>query len=126
MRSASGIMAAGGALLALGVGLGAYSAHGAAPGLTAAELAALDTALNYHLVHGLGLVILGLARKAWPSGALLPLAAWLLLAGIALFSGGIYARTLLGLVPPAPLVPIGGTCFLLGWSVFTLAAWRMR
>ncbi|MBK8325166.1 MAG: DUF423 domain-containing protein [Betaproteobacteria bacterium] len=115
-------MIAGALVLAGGVALGAVSAHAAksAPHPEAARL--LQTAVQYQLVHGLGLLAVGiLARGAAPS-RLLATSGALLLAGIAAFCGSLYslafAAVSLGL-----LAPVGGAAFMAGWVV--LALWAL-
>ena len=117
------IFVGGGALLlALAVGLGAYSAHAAkgAPHPEAARL--LQTAVLYQFVHAMGIVFAGLlARNStspWVAGA-----AVLHFAGILLFCGSLWvlALTLKSLGPAAP---IGGMAFIAGWIALAIHALR--
>jgi len=71
------------------------------------------------MYHGLALLLIAALwpglRQRWAR-----LGAWLLLAGIVLFSGSLYALALgapkgLGLV-----TPFGGLAFILGWIAFAL------
>ena len=98
------------AMMALGVALGAYGAHG----LQTDEkgLANWETAVLYHLIHGLGLLLLA-SRFPKSNGPW-----WCLFAGTLLFSGLLYAIVLTGVTVLGALVPIGGTLFLIGWTWF--------
>ena len=91
--------------------------------LDAAQLHSLETAVQYQLVNGLGLLAIGLLLRA-RQDEWLPRIAWLLLAGVVCFSGGIYimlagAPRLLGLVTPL------GRCDdeMGAWA---LLAWRLH
>lgn len=115
------LLASGAIAMALGVALGAFSAH-ASKGAAHPEAARLmQTAVLYQLVHGLGLLILGaLARPA--ASTWLVIAGALLLAGILLFCGSLWYLAMtgksLGVVAPA-----GGLAFIAGWialAVFVL------
>ena len=87
-----------------GIGVGAMGSHALRAVLDAAQLHSLETAVQYQLVNGLGLLAIGLLLRA-RQDEWLPRIAWLLLAGVVCFSGGIYimlagAPRLLGLVTP--------------------------
>ena len=100
------------ALCFLAVALGAFGAHALKSTLQAHEMMeAWRTAVLYHFIHAIALLVLGLGPNrnhgAW----------WLLFAGIFLFSGSLY---LMALIPQAPdglgaITPLGGLCFLGGW-----------
>ena len=83
-------------------------------------LAVWQTAVQYHAWHALGLLAVGLAGHHY-EGTWLSAAGWLLLAGIVLFSGSLYA---LALGAPRSLgiaTPVGGFAFVLGWLALALA-----
>ncbi len=76
--------------------------------------------MQYHAWHAVGLLALGVAAYHLDS-TWLKTAGWLLLAGIALFSGSLYA---LALGAPRGLgmaTPLGGLAFVLGWLAAALA-----
>ncbi len=107
-------------LAALAVGLGAFGAHALKARLSVEMLAVWQTAVQYHAWHALGLLAVGLAGHHL-EGSWLRAAGWLLLAGIALFSGSLYA---LALGAPRALgmaTPVGGLAFILGWLALALA-----
>jgi uncharacterized membrane protein YgdD (TMEM256/DUF423 family) len=91
-----------------------------------------DTAQLFHMTHAIALfgVAILLAttdgrRHGW-SSLMLNLAAVAFLAGIALFSGGIYYHVLKGVPPNAPIVPAGGLAFMVGWAALALSAFGFR
>lgn len=110
--------------LLLGVGLGAFGAHGLKARVAPEMLSVWETAVLYHLLHGLGLLLIGILCQVLPDAALLKPAGWLLQAGIVLFSGSLYLLVLTGSKPLGIITPIGGVSFLLGWGLVAVAAWK--
>ena len=101
-----------GAIVALtGVALGAFGAHALKDLLESrGRVAAWDTAVLYHLLHGVALTALGLSGKGHPMAAL----AWLI--GVVLFSGSIYGLCLLENAKwLGPVTPLGGLSMMIGW-----------
>jgi uncharacterized membrane protein YgdD (TMEM256/DUF423 family) len=117
--------AAGAIALALGVILGAFGAHELRSRLDAYLLSVYEKAVFYHFIHALGILIVSLMPKA---GALGQPAAnrvcSLLLAGIAIFSGSLYALAITGNRALGAITPIGGVCFIAGWLMLAWALVR--
>jgi uncharacterized membrane protein YgdD (TMEM256/DUF423 family) len=96
------------------VALGAFGAHGLKARLSPDMLGLWHTAVQYHAWHALGLLAVGLSIESiWARAA-----GWLLVAGILLFSGSLYALALgaprgLGIV-----TPLGGLALIAGWIAF--------
>jgi uncharacterized membrane protein YgdD (TMEM256/DUF423 family) len=114
----------------LAVALGAFGAHGlrarmAALADGAQRLGWWETAAHYHLVHALALGLVAVLAARTPSTAL-QVAGFCFLAGIALFSGSLYAMTLTGMRALGAITPLGGLAFLAGWAAIIVAAVRMR
>lgn len=116
-------VATGAFLAAMAVGLGAFAAHVLEGRLEAKYLDAFEVGAHYHLIHSLGLVLVGLLAGRWQSRAV-SVAGVFLLAGIFFFSGGLYAWSLTQIKGFVLIVPIGGVAFLTGWSVLAMAAAR--
>jgi uncharacterized membrane protein YgdD (TMEM256/DUF423 family) len=114
------LVAAGALVLAAGVAMGAVGAHAArsAPHPEAARL--VQTAVLYQLVHGIGLVLAGLAARGGP-GRWLTAAGAAFLAGVACFCGSLYWLAFTGL-PAGIVAPIGGIAFMAGWILFAAHA----
>jgi uncharacterized membrane protein YgdD (TMEM256/DUF423 family) len=119
--SSQRVLALAGLLLALATLLGAFGAHALKSTVTPDRLAVYETAVRYQFFHALGLLGVGLALRFIDTG-LMRWSAVLIVAGILLFSGSLYALTfgaprLLGVV-----TPIGGLSLIAGWLLFALAA----
>jgi uncharacterized membrane protein YgdD (TMEM256/DUF423 family) len=92
--------------------------------LGAEALAVWNTGVQYHLWHALGMVLVGLSAAIVPDGPWLRASGLLLLAGVALFSGSLYALALGAPRWLGALTPLGGAAFILGWLAFAVAAAR--
>ena len=108
---------------AVGVGLGAFGAHGLKKIVTPELLENWQTSVHYHLITALGLVLHGLfqrasSAKAWP--------ACILLAGSLAFSGSLYAYVLGGPHAVVFVTPVGGVRLIAGWLGFAFQAARAR
>lgn len=114
----------GALLAAAGVALGAFGAHALKARLGAELLSTWNIGVQYHLWHALGMVVVGLSASVLADGPWVRLAGWLFLAGIALFSGSLYALALGAPKWLGAIAPLGGTAFILGWLAFAVAAWR--
>jgi uncharacterized membrane protein YgdD (TMEM256/DUF423 family) len=112
-----------GALSAMiGVGMGAFGAHGLKTVISPELLAVYQTGVTYQMWHALGLISIALLRQQAPASKLLTWAGWLMFAGILLFSGSLYLLALLNLKWLGMITPIGGVCFLTAWLLITLFA----
>jgi uncharacterized membrane protein YgdD (TMEM256/DUF423 family) len=80
--------------------------------------------VQYHAWHALGLIAIGVLALQRDMSASLALAAWLFVAGIALFSGSLYALVLTGVRGLGAITPLGGGAFLAGWAALAWAAWH--
>jgi uncharacterized membrane protein YgdD (TMEM256/DUF423 family) len=74
-----------------------------------ARLATWETAVLYHLTHAVVLLIIATLRP------LRAAAFWLMLTGIAIFSGTLYVLALTNVKWLGAITPIGGVCLLAGW-----------
>ena len=112
-----------GALCAgIGVGLGAFGAHGLKAALSPEMLEVYKTGVMYQMWHALGLCAIGLLHRQNPRQALLTGAAWLMFAGIVLFSGSLYLLTLLDQKWLGMITPFGGLAFIAAWVMLALYA----
>lgn len=94
------------ALCFLAVALGAFGAHALKATLeTNGTLDIWKTAVLYHLAHALALHA---AQSRAPF--------YLLVAGIVIFSGSLYVLALTNVRWLGAITPIGGLCFLAGWT----------
>jgi len=125
MTSAAKVLLAAGGLAALAaVALGAFGAHALKGRLTPEMLAVWHTAVEYHVFHALGLLAVGLVATQLSESALLKWSGWLMLAGLVLFSGSLYALALTGVRWLGAVTPAGGTAFLAAWALLVIAILR--
>lgn len=111
--------------MGLAVGFGAFGAHGLKGRLDEYSMNVYEKAVLYHFFHALGLLIVSILPRI---GAISQSAGtwvcWLLLAGIVLFSGSLYALALSGVSILGAVTPLGGLSFLAAW--FLLAFFLLR
>lgn len=113
------ILIMGAALMALGVVLGAFGAHGLKDKLAPNLMAAYQTGVEYHFYHALGLLLVGLLSYHFPQAAGLNSGAWCLLVGVLLFSGSLYIMAITGIRWLGAITPLGGVAFIVGWVWIT-------
>lgn len=120
-------------LAALAVVLGAFGAHGLKQVVLPETISTFETGVRYHFYHAFALLVTGLAydrfRQSW-----MRFAGIAFIAGTILFSGSLYALTLLkatdssGLRGIGIVTPFGGLFFIAGWIALAIAVslrpWR--
>jgi uncharacterized membrane protein YgdD (TMEM256/DUF423 family) len=117
------ILSLGGLLVALATVSGAFGAHALQTRLSPERLDIYETAVRYHFFHALGLLAIGLAARAIDAPAL-RWSAVLVVVGIVLFSGSIYALSFSAPRFIGILTPIGGVALIAGWILFAVAMLR--
>ena len=108
---------------ALVVGLGAYGAHA----LSDATAGRFHTALLYHMFHTLGVIALGIVASGRARARLLAAAGAagaLMLLGILLFCGSLYAAAIGGYGGLIRFTPFGGAAFIAAWVLFAAGVVR--
>lgn len=113
------LRAAGAALAAIAVGLGAFGAHGLRERLAATPEAAewWRTATLYLLVHAAAAAALPADRRG-PQVCLV--------AGAMVFAGTLYAMALGAPRWLGAITPVGGILMVAGWAWLSLASLRSR
>lgn len=117
------MVAAGAINMLIAVGAGAFGAHGLRRIVTPDMLAVWQTGVTYHLIHGLGLLVIALLMPRF-GGSALSAPGTLMLAGIVLFSGSLYVLALTGVKILGAVTPIGGLAFLVSWAWIAWLALR--
>ena len=110
---------------ALVVVAGAFGAHALEGQLAPRMVAAFETGVRYQAWHTLALLVV----LAWRSTASLAgqrLAMRLWAAGMALFSGSLYAMALTGVTSLGMITPLGGVLMIGGWLALAVAVLRAR
>lgn len=106
----------------IGVAMGAFGAHGLKHLLSEHYLDIYKTAVSYQMWHALLLAMIALL----PEHKWLSWAAYSLIAGILLFSGSLYALTILNISWLGMITPLGGLAFLAGWALLGCYAYRQQ
>ena len=115
----------------LGIVIGAFGAHALKPLLSESQLQVFETGVRYQMYHSFALLAAGILYSAFPARPI-KLASTFFLIGILLFSGSLYAMTLLningqvGLGGLGILTPIGGLFFILGWLMLLWAVFKKK
>ena len=113
------LFGAGNAVIA--IILGAFAAHAIKDSLSQRMLAIFNTAVDYHMYHALGLILLGFLMTQLPASKGLTIAMYLMLFGIVVFCGSLYALSLSGITKLGMITPIGGIAFIAAWALVLLS-----
>ncbi|WP_020616999.1 DUF423 domain-containing protein [Paenibacillus daejeonensis] len=101
--------------------LGAFGAHALKKKLQPEQLAVYQTGVQYHIVHALGILVVGLLTGDAAVGSLAVTAGWVLFIGIVLFSGSLYVLSITGIRKLGAITPLGGLAFIAGWAILVAA-----
>lgn len=122
---------AGAIFAALAVILGAFGAHALKEVLQPDQLQTFETAVKYQFYHSFALLGTGIIFSSFPFRQI-RLASTFFIIGILLFSGSLYALTLLkmngqvGLGGVGIITPIGGLFFIAGWLMLLWGVGRKK
>lgn len=119
------ILISGSLMAILAVVLGAFGAHGLKKILSAEMLLVYKTAVDYHFIHALGIILIGILHHQFPDSKLIFWAAMTLLLGIFIFSGSLYALSITEIKKLGIITPIGGLTFMIGWLLFALGIYKL-
>jgi len=109
---------------------GAFAAHGLKAYLTAQQLDVWHTAVQYQFYHVFALLFLSTFAPSKVS--LIKASYYFFTFGIIFFSGSLYffagAKAFNWNYPPiiGLITPVGGLCFILGWIMLGLSAYRNK
>ncbi len=110
----------------IAVAIGAFAAHGLEGEAWQSARQWLETGAQYQMAHALALLAVAVlsgraedAARRW-----LAVAGWCFLAGLVLFSGGLFVMALAGVTGLGAVVPVGGLAFLAGWAALFYAGLR--
>lgn len=112
----------GSIVMVMGVVLGAFGAHALKNTLSPEAKQIYETAVFYHLIHGLALVAAGLFKVMKPEITGTKPAAIFFFVGIVLFSGSLYLLSITGVKKLGMITPLGGLVFILGWLTLAFSA----
>src|SRR5690606_18255904 len=97
------------------VAMGAFGAHLLKSKLEPNDLKVFETGVQYHIVHALGLIVVGILIGENPEASMIVTAGWFLFVGILLFSGSLYILSIKKIRLFGPITPLGGLSFMIGW-----------
>lgn len=115
----------GSALVFFAILLGAFGAHGLKKILDEAHLHTFKTGVDYQMIHGLALLILGLLQKNFSEINFNKTYAFML-CGIVLFCTNCYLYALTDIKAFAMIVPIGGVSFVVAWATLFFSIGKIR
>lgn len=116
------------ALLAgLAVAGGAFASHALRDRFSDRALEIFETGVRYQMYHALALLVVGLLLSRAEAGqGLLSAAGISFMAGVAVFSGSLYALSFSGVKILGAITPLGGAAFLIGWGCLAIAALNFK
>lgn len=115
MNEGTGLKRAGAVLMFLGIGLGAFGAHGLEKILTEnGRIDIWETAVFYHLIHGLAVWVLGYLAPGRKNVGIC------FVGGVLVFSGSLYLLSLTNILWLGAITPLGGLLFLAGWGILVI------
>jgi len=100
--------------------IGAFGAHGLKARLTVENMTIFQMGVQYHFYHAVGLILLGLIVLQIPISPYLRWSGWLMLVGIILFSGSLYALSISNIRWLGMITPFGGLAFIIAWLLLTI------
>jgi uncharacterized membrane protein YgdD (TMEM256/DUF423 family) len=119
-------LALGGLGAASAVALAAVSQHAWRERLAQSDPAGwFALALQSQQNQSFGLILIGLAAALFPASKWFTLSGWTLCAGLLLFSGSLYLRSIAGLHAVHAATPFGGSALIVAWLFFAIGALRL-
>ena len=115
----------GAIFMMLGVGAGAFGAHALSDHFDKLPIleSTFQTAVRYHLIHGLALFAVAWVAGRWP-GSIVNISGYLIVAGIVIFSGSLYLLSVTDVKWLGAITPLGGVAFLAGWILLAIGIWK--
>lgn len=122
----------GSLLCAFSVAMGAFAAHALKASLDTYQLSIVETGARYQMYHGFAILItatLGIIfyqnKSSYQRSFPIHIINTLFLVGVTLFSGSLYLLALFSLKWVVYMTPLGGVCFIIGWVIFAVCAYKM-
>ncbi|MBT8423173.1 MAG: DUF423 domain-containing protein [Gammaproteobacteria bacterium] len=111
-------------LLLVAVQLGALGAHAFNDRFTPQQISNWQLAVQYQMVHALGIMLACWLIGKFPTAAIFSLAAWIMLLGILLFCGSIYISSFVGKGFISALAPYGGISMMIAWLLIATGVFK--
>ncbi|WP_348272323.1 DUF423 domain-containing protein [Paenibacillus sp. 453mf] len=110
----------GSILMVIAVAMGAFGAHALKSKFEEGKQKVYETAVQYHLIHALAIIVAGILAGQYPEAGLLVTAGWFMAVGIILFSGSLYILSLKKIRFLGPITPLGGISFIIAWILVAI------
>lgn len=107
-------------LAAIGVALGAIGAHLLKQTLAEKQLVLWETGVRYQMYSAFGIIAAGLCNLSRRRRNIVNM---VMLAGVLLFSGCLYAYAFTDVKTFVHIVPLGGFSMIASWLLFAWFAW---
>lgn len=115
----------GSILLALGVGLGAFGAHGLKGTLSDYGMAIFEKAVFYHFIHSIGILVVALCvGSSLLADSYGKWVCSLLTFGVLVFCGSLYTLAITEIKWLGAITPIGGLAFIIAWTVLAVGFYQ--
>ena len=102
-------------MMALGISIGAFGAHGLKPYLDTYGLEIYNKGVDYWFYNSLGLFAIAFISYLVPSSSKITKGFYFVLAGTLIFSISLYLLALTQIKVLGAITPIGGTSMIIGW-----------
>ena len=110
---------------ALAVVLGAFGAHGLRGRIEERLFETFQTAVEYQMYHSLALMMVAILMREWGRSLALDIASYAFILGVLMFSGSLYGLVLTNMEWLGPVTPVGGLCFIVGWSALICSGFQI-
>ena len=110
---------------ALAVVLGAFGAHGLRGRIEERLFETFQTAVEYQMYHCLALMVVATVMRERGRSLALDIASYAFILGVLLFSGSLYGLVLTNMEWLGPVTPVGGLCFIVGWSALVCSGFQI-
>ena len=109
----------------LAVVLGAFGAHGLRGRIEERLFETFQTAVEYQMYHSLALMMVAILMRERGRSLALDIASYAFILGVLLFSGSLYGLVLTNMGWLGPVTPVGGLCFIVGWSALVCSGFQI-
>tara|TARA_B100000700_G_scaffold270807_1_gene313232 strand:+ start:1759 stop:2133 length:375 start_codon:yes stop_codon:yes gene_type:complete len=115
----------GACLAGIAVLVGAFGAHGLKARVSSEDLGIFETAVRYQMYHSLGIILISVLgiTKSFPDNILL-MPAYLMIAGVIIFSGSLYILVLTNIRWLGAITPFGGSLLIFSWFILAFNIYR--
>ena len=110
---------------ALAVVLGAFGAHLLRGRIEERLFETFQTAVEYQMYHCLALMMVAILMRERGRSLALDIASYAFILGVLLFSGSLYGLVLTNMEWIGPVTPVGGLCFIVGWSALVCSGFQI-